>query len=64
MADEEKKKLYSLPQSDLDKKWDACIDLSIRRVLYSSVAGAFSGLIFFRNHPANLFFKFTPLDFS
>ncbi|XP_078170246.1 MICOS complex subunit MIC10-like [Carex rostrata] len=49
MADQASKKPYTLPQSDLDKKWDACIDLSIRRVLYSSLAGAFSGLIFFRS---------------
>jgi Domain of unknown function (DUF543) len=63
MADEGKKKPCPLPQSDLDKKWDSCIDLSIRRVLYSSLAGAFSGLIFFRKSTVNLFFKFTPLAF-
>jgi Domain of unknown function (DUF543) len=63
MADEGKKKPCPLPQSDLDKKWDSCIDLSIRRVLYSSLAGAFSGLIFFRKSTVNFFFKFTPLAF-
>ncbi|KAH9618130.1 hypothetical protein KSS87_005797 [Heliosperma pusillum] len=34
---------------DLDSKWDACLDLSLRRVVYSSVAGAFSGLLLFRS---------------
>ncbi|OAY81097.1 MICOS complex subunit MIC10-like isoform X1 [Ananas comosus] len=34
---------------DLDAKWDACLDLSIRRVVYSSLAGAFTGLLFFRS---------------
>ncbi|XP_044444429.1 protein SPIRAL1-like 1 [Triticum aestivum] len=34
---------------DLDAKWDACLDLSIRRVAYSSLGGAFGGLILFRS---------------
>ncbi|XP_039027731.1 uncharacterized protein LOC120161579 [Hibiscus syriacus] len=34
---------------DMDAKWDACIDLSLRRFVYSSLAGAFAGLIFFRS---------------
>uniref|UniRef100_K4AEN5 MICOS complex subunit MIC10 n=1 Tax=Setaria italica TaxID=4555 RepID=K4AEN5_SETIT len=34
---------------DLDAKWDACLDLSIRRVAYSSLAGAFTGLLLFRS---------------
>ncbi|XP_074263503.1 MICOS complex subunit MIC10-like [Silene latifolia] len=34
---------------DLDAKWDACLDLSLRRFAYSSVAGAFSGLLLFRS---------------
>lgn len=33
---------------DLDAKWDACLDLSLRRFVYSSVAGAFTGLLLFR----------------
>ncbi|KAF7069191.1 hypothetical protein CFC21_074855 [Triticum aestivum] len=37
------------PRYDLDAKWDACLDLSIRRVAYSSLAGAFGGLILFRS---------------
>jgi hypothetical protein len=36
------------PRYDLDAKWDACLDLSIRRVAYASLAGAFGGLILFR----------------
>ncbi|XP_044954881.1 uncharacterized protein LOC123405123 [Hordeum vulgare subsp. vulgare] len=35
------------PRYDLNAKWDACLDLSIRRVAYSSLAGAFGGLILF-----------------
>ncbi|KAK1641788.1 hypothetical protein QYE76_060259 [Lolium multiflorum] len=39
-----------IPQRyDLDAKWDACLDLSIRRVAYASLAGAFGGLILFRS---------------
>lgn len=34
---------------DLDAKWDACLDLSLRRFVYSSLAGAFSGLLLFRS---------------
>ncbi|XP_048552829.1 uncharacterized protein LOC125533096 [Triticum urartu] len=37
------------PRYDLDAKWDACLDLSICRVAYSSLAGAFGGLILFRS---------------
>ncbi|XP_066385636.1 MICOS complex subunit MIC10-like isoform X1 [Miscanthus floridulus] len=37
------------PRYDLDAKWDACLDLSIRRVAYSSLAGAFAGLLLFRS---------------
>jgi hypothetical protein len=39
------------PRYDLDAKWDACLDLSIRRVAYSSLAGAFTGLLLFRKEP-------------
>ncbi|KAG2372193.1 uncharacterized protein HKW66_Vig0209390 [Vigna angularis] len=37
------------PQHDLDAKWDACLDLTVRRFVYSSSAGAFAGLLFFRS---------------
>jgi inner membrane organizing system protein 1 len=30
------------------RKWDACLDLSICRVAYSSLAGTFTGLLLFR----------------
>lgn len=33
---------------DLNAKWDACLDLSLRRVVYSSLAGSFGGLLLFR----------------
>ncbi|CAI0396585.1 unnamed protein product [Linum tenue] len=33
---------------DVNAKWDACIDLTVRRFVYSSMAGAFGGLLFFR----------------
>ncbi|CAH8351826.1 unnamed protein product [Eruca vesicaria subsp. sativa] len=36
-------------ESDVNAKWDACIDLSARRVVYSSLGGAFAGLLFFRS---------------
>ncbi|KAJ4889642.1 hypothetical protein Rs2_29390 [Raphanus sativus] len=36
-------------ESDVNGKWDACIDLSARRVVYSSLGGAFAGLLFFRS---------------
>ncbi|KAL2335792.1 hypothetical protein Fmac_010238 [Flemingia macrophylla] len=36
-------------QHDLDAKWDACLDLTVRRFVYSSFAGAFGGLLFFRS---------------
>ncbi|KAL9229054.1 hypothetical protein vseg_004570 [Gypsophila vaccaria] len=44
-------KIETKTQKDhnLDAKWDACIDLSLRRVVYSTVAGAFSGVLFFRS---------------
>lgn len=33
---------------DLNEKWDACLDLGVRRFVYSSFAGAFAGLLLFR----------------
>lgn len=34
-------------QYDLDAKWDASLDLTVRRFVYSSFAGAFAGLLLF-----------------
>ncbi|GAB2291164.1 Mitochondrial inner membrane organizing system component, variant 2 [Dionaea muscipula] len=34
---------------DFNAKWDACLDLSLRRVVYSSLAGSFAGLLLFRS---------------
>ncbi|XP_075480338.1 MICOS complex subunit MIC10-like [Primulina tabacum] len=36
-------------QYDLNAKWDACIDLGVRRCVCSSLAGAFTGLLLFRS---------------
>ncbi|MFS7910616.1 putative MICOS complex subunit Mic10 protein [Helianthus anomalus] len=36
-------------QYDLNAKWDACLDLGVRRFVYSSAAGAFAGLLLFRS---------------
>ncbi|KDP27343.1 hypothetical protein JCGZ_20275 [Jatropha curcas] len=33
---------------DVNAKWDACLDLTVRRSVYSTLAGAFGGLLFFR----------------
>ncbi|KAH9331523.1 hypothetical protein KI387_003631, partial [Taxus chinensis] len=37
------------PQFDLDVKWDACLDITLRRFVYSSLAGAGSALLLFRS---------------
>ncbi|KAK4794562.1 hypothetical protein SAY86_012556 [Trapa natans] len=34
---------------DASAKWDECVDLSVRRFVYSSLAGAFGGLLLFRS---------------
>lgn len=38
-------------QYDVNAKWDACLDLGVRRFVYSSLAGAFTGLLLFRTAP-------------
>lgn len=43
------------PKYDVNAKWDACLDLTVRRFVYSSLAGAFSGLLFFSESPSLLF---------
>jgi len=37
------------PELELDAKWDACLDITLRRFVYSSVAGAGSALLLFRS---------------
>ncbi|XP_010534092.1 PREDICTED: MICOS complex subunit Mic10-like isoform X2 [Tarenaya hassleriana] len=37
------------PKYDVNAKWDACLDLTVRRFVYSSLGGAFAGLLFFRS---------------
>ncbi|CAD5316982.1 unnamed protein product [Arabidopsis thaliana] len=37
------------PEYDVNAKWDACLDLTVRRFVYSSLGGAFAGLLFFRS---------------
>lgn len=46
MAEESKAEIRA--EYDLNAKWDACIDLGARRCVYSSLAGAFTGLLLFR----------------
>ncbi|KAE8681282.1 Detected protein of confused Function [Hibiscus syriacus] len=45
----EENKESAASKYDMNAKWDECIDLSLRRFVYSSLAGAFGGLIFFRS---------------
>ncbi|CAI5972992.1 unnamed protein product [Closterium sp. NIES-65] len=35
----------------MDDKWDLCVDLSLRRVVYSTLAGAATGLVLFSEEP-------------
>ncbi|CAL5439032.1 unnamed protein product [Camellia sinensis] len=37
------------PQFDPNAKWDACLDLGIRRFVYSTLAGAVGGFLLFRS---------------
>lgn len=39
-------------QLQLDQQWDACIDLTMRRFVYGSLAGAASALLLFRSPTA------------
>lgn len=42
------------PQLELDAKWDACLDITLRRFVYSSAAGACSALLLFRSPTTRL----------
>lgn len=46
------------PPYDLDAKWDACLDLTVRRFVYSSFAGAFGGLLLFSQSSSSFIFLF------
>ncbi|KAM1302375.1 hypothetical protein ACFX2H_013313 [Malus domestica] len=37
------------PPYDVNTKWDACLDLTVRCFVYSSLGGAFAGLLLFRS---------------
>ncbi|CAM6017038.1 unnamed protein product [Sphagnum balticum] len=39
-------------QLQLDQQWDACIDLTLRRFVYGSLAGGASALLLFRSPTA------------
>lgn len=38
------------PELSLDDKWNKVIDLSLRRVVYSGMAGAIAGLVLTSKH--------------
>ncbi|MCL7028196.1 hypothetical protein MKW94_003951 [Papaver nudicaule] len=48
MVGEEEQKIVCNDGDILNAKWDACVDLSLRRVFYTSAAGALSSLVLFR----------------
>ncbi|KAM3306001.1 putative protein isoform X3 [Capsicum chacoense] len=47
MAEEKKPVVAS--EYNLDAKWDACLDLGVRRFTYLSLIGGFAGLLLFRS---------------
>ncbi|KAK6129617.1 hypothetical protein DH2020_036627 [Rehmannia glutinosa] len=47
MAEENKAEIPA--KYDLNAKWDACLDLGVRRFVYASFAGGFAGLLLFRS---------------
>ena len=51
MAEEKKQEqaIVPPPQYNLDAKWDACLDLGVRRFAYFSLIGGFAGLLLFRS---------------
>ncbi|CAJ1957964.1 unnamed protein product [Sphenostylis stenocarpa] len=49
------------PKHDLDAKWDACLDLTVRRFVYSPYAGAFVGLLFFSQYLVSLIHLFAKM---
>ena len=54
MAAEKNNQIVGQSKYDLDAKWDACLDLTVRRFVYSSLAGTFGGLLFFSSFSLSL----------
>ena len=50
------------PELSMDAKWEAAIDLTLRRLVYGSLAGGAAGLLLFRacNHSL-IFSSFSPV---
>ena len=42
------------PELSMDAKWEAAIDLTLRRLVYGSLAGGAAGLMLFRASPSRL----------
>jgi inner membrane organizing system protein 1 len=40
------------PELTMDAKWEAAIDLTLRRLVYGSLAGGAAGLVLFRECPS------------
>ncbi|KAK4742237.1 hypothetical protein SAY87_000238 [Trapa incisa] len=40
---------FTPPRHEIDAQWDECVDLTVRRFIYSSVSGGFGGLLLFRS---------------
>ena len=56
MTDKERPKQFAI-----DEKWDKVIDLSLRRVVYGTLAGGLAGLVLFREAPLALAVLTDPL---
>ena len=56
MSEKERPKQFTI-----DEKWDKIIDLSLRRVVYGTLAGGLAGLVLFREAPLNLAASSDPL---
>ena len=42
------------PELSMEAKWEAAIDLTLRRLVYGSLAGGAAGLMLFRTSPTQL----------
>lgn len=55
MAEENKQEKPIVPSEyNLNAKWDACLDLGVRRFTYFSLIGGFAGLLLFREFFFNI----------